>query len=586
LSQLIVPHGGELQDKFLSENELKTWKTQLETMPSWYLNERQFCDTKLILSGGFSPLTGFLSKADYHAVLNDMQLTNGLLWPIPINLDVSHDFAAQIEPNTPISLRNEEGLLIAIMEVTDIWVPDKQIEAKQIYGTTDETHPGVFHLQHYTDSVYLGGKLLGVQLPKPPDFIELRNTPRELRDYFAAINCTKIIGYQTRKPMHRAHFELTLQAAQHENALLLLHPCVGVTSPDDIDHYTRVKCYKEILKYYPENIILLSLLPLAMRMAGPKEALWHAIIRKNYGCSHFIVGHNHAGPDYDKYEQHFYKPYEAQALVSAYQEALAIKMIPYQELVYSKEKKHYMSSHEITSGDEALKMTHAEFKQRLQLGMDIPSWFSFPEVVQILRKRFPPKREQGFTLFFTGLSGAGKSTIANLLKVKLMENTGRPVTLLDGDLVRLNLSKGLGFSKEDRDTNIKRIGFVASEITKNHGIAICAPIAPYKDTRHYVRKLIELYGGFIEVYLSTSLETCENRDPKGLYQKARAGIIKDFTGIDDPYEAPDKPEIQIDTSKVNQLEAVNTIYKTLVNMGYVEPEMQLQQITQAKKVES
>ncbi|MBB72264.1 MAG: adenylyl-sulfate kinase [Legionellales bacterium] len=539
-------HGGQLKDSFLSIAEVEDWKPALQEMPSWYLTDWQLCDIKLLMSGGFSPLDGFLTKADYGSVLTDMRLTNGLFWPMPVTLDVTAVFAKDITIDSYIALRNQEGLLLAIMQVSDCWQPDKVREAQHLYGTTDESHPGVFRLNHYTGDTYVGGKLLSVQLPKTPDFIELRNTPHELQTYFTMIGAQRVVGFHTCRPIHQTDYDLTTKIANELDALLLIQPGVGISATTDIDHYTRVKCYKQALKHYPQHSALLSLLPLAVRMAGAREALWHAIIRKNYGCSDFIIDEQTLAGE---------EKTQIASLLQQYNDELGINVILVKR-----------SKTESTN----TQISERELKQRLETGQDIPEWFSFPEVIDILRERFPPKRRQGFCLFLTGLSGAGKSTIAKLLKSKLMENTGRPVTLLDGDLVRLNLSKGLGFSREDRDANVKRIGFVASEITKNHGIAICAPIAPYADTRRYVREHIEQYGGFIEVYLSTPLAACEERDPKGLYRKARAGLIKDFTGIDDPYEAPIKPELQIDTSTVTPLEAVDTVINTLVHMGYID----------------
>ncbi|HHQ47850.1 MAG TPA: bifunctional sulfate adenylyltransferase/adenylylsulfate kinase, partial [Acidobacteria bacterium] len=412
-------------------------------------------------------------------------------------------------------------------------------------------------------------RLEGIQLPPHYDYQPLRPTPAELRAQFARLGWRKIVAFQTRNPMHRAHQELTLRAAREVEANLLIHPVVGMTKPGDVDHYTRVRCYQAILPRYPKHTVKLALLPLAMRMGGPREALWHAIIRKNYGCTHLIVGRDHAGPGSDSSGTPFYGPYDAQELVRRHEEELGVAMVPFKMMVYVEEKDGYMPVDEVPEGVRTLSISGTELRQRLAEGREIPSWFTYPEVAEELRRSHPPRHRQGFTVFFTGLSGAGKSTIANALLVKLLEMGGRPVTLLDGDIVRKNLSSELGFSKEHRDLNIRRIGFVASEITKNGGIAICAPIAPYDAVRKEVREMIAPLGGFVLVHVATPLEVCEQRDRKGLYAKARAGIIKEFTGISDPYEAPEDAEVVIDTTDMSPEEAAQAILLHLEREGYV-----------------
>ena len=390
-----------------------------------------------------------------------------------------------------------------------------------------------------------------------------------MNSHFTPESTDRIVAFQTRNPMHRAHFELTLRAAKSAKANLLLHPVVGMTKPGDIDHYTRVRCYEKIIEKYPQQTSYLSLLPLAMRMAGPREALWHALIRKNYGATHFIIGRDHAGPGNNSNNQPFYDPYGAQKLVEKYANEIGIEIINFNAVSYVENKAQYLPSDEVEVNDKVLDISGTEFRKRLRNDLDIPEWFSFPEVIQILKATHPPKYKQGFTVFFTGLSGAGKSTIANALLVKLLERGDKPVTLLDGDIVRKNLSSELGFSKEHRDLNILRIGYVASEITKHHGIAICAPIAPYENTRNQIRTNIEQYGGFIEVYISTDINVCEQRDRKGLYKKARLGILKGFTGIDDPYEIPTNPEVILDTSKLSVTQSVQQILLEIESQGYL-----------------
>ncbi len=570
MTTLIAPHGGTLRDLYLDENTLAVEKAHAREYPSWDLSHRQLCDVELLLNGAFSPLEGFLGKADYQRVLEEMRLTDGTLWPMPITLDVSEDFAAQVEVGSQVALRDPEGVLIAVLAVSDVWRPNKTLEAQQVFGGDDPRHPGVNYLLNKAHPVYLGGRLKGIEAPTHYDFKHLRDSPRELREKFKKWGWYRVVAFQTRNPMHRAHQELTFRAAQLAEANLLIHPVVGMTKPGDIDHFSRVRCYEHLLKQYPEQTTTLSLLHLAMRMGGPREALWHAIIRKNHGCTHFIVGRDHAGPGKNGDGAAFYGPYEAQEVVARHQDELGIQMIPFQEMVYVQEKAEYLPADEIQTGETVLNISGTEFRRRLQEGLEVPEWFSYPEVVRELRRTHPPRHRQGFTVFFTGLSGAGKSTIANALMVKLMELGGRSVTLLDGDVVRKHLSSELGFSKEHRNVNILRIGFVASEITKNGGIAICAPIAPYRSTRQEVREMIAPGGGFLEVHVATPLQICEERDRKGLYAKARAGIIKEFTGISDPYEEPENPEMAIDTSEASPDQAAHRIILKLESMGFIK----------------
>ena len=533
------------------------------------MSERQLCDVELLLNGAFSPLEGFLSRADYDGVVEKMRLMSGSIWPMPIMLDVALEFAEGISEGDTIALRDREGVLIATMKIEDIWQPDKSREAAGVFGTEDAAHPGVDYLMNRVLPVYLGGTLNGVERPTHYDFKLLRNSPRELRDRFSKLGWRKVVAFQTRNPMHRAHQELTFRAARDQEANLLIHPVVGLTKPGDVDHYTRVRCYENILRHYPEQTTTLSLLNLAMRMGGPREAVWHGIIRKNFGCTHFIVGRDHAGPGNRPDGKPFYGPYDAQELFSKYEKELDISMVPFQEMVYIENRAQYLPINETTEDMTIQNISDTEFRRRLQEGLEIPEWFSFPDVIDELRKRYPPRHEQGVAIFFTGLSGAGKSTIANALLVKLMENGDRRVTLLDGDLVRKNLSSELGFSKEHRDLNILRIGYVAAEIVKNGGIAICAPIAPYAATRRRVRSMIEEDGGFIEIHVSTSLGTCEQRDRKGLYAKARAGLVTGVTGIDDPYEIPENPEIVIDTESISAELAAQRVLVKMESMGFI-----------------
>jgi sulfate adenylyltransferase len=536
--------------------------------PSWGLTPRQLCDLELLLNGGFSPLPGFMGRADYESVCSAMRLADGTLWPIPVTLDVTEEVAERLDAGMQLALRDAEGVVLAALRVGEVWKPDLSAEAETVFGTTNREHPGVAHLLDVANPYYVGGTLEGVQLPVHYDFRTLRQTPAELRAEFARLGWRRIIAFQTQAPMHRAHQELTLAAAKEAKANLLIHPVVG-TKRHDIDHYARVRCYQALLPRYPHQTVRLSLLPLAMRMGGPREAVWHAIIRKNHGCTHLLVGRDHAGPGTDATGTPFYEPDAAQDLFRKHEEELGVVMVPFKTMVYVEDLDKYVPQDEVPEGSRALSISETELRNRLAEGREIPEWFTFPEVSEELRQSGPPRHRQGFTVFFTGLSGAGKSTIANALLEKFLEMGGRPVTLLDGDIVRRHLSSELGFSKEHRDINIRRIGFVASEITKNGGIAICAPIAPYDSVRKEVRAMIEPLGGMILVHVATPLEVCEARDRKGLYAKARAGIIKEFTGISDPYEEPADADVFIDTTDVTPGEAVQQIILHLERDGYV-----------------
>lgn len=537
---------------------------------SWDLTPRQVCDLEMLLCGAFAPLKGFLNKQDYDSVIESMRLADGSLWPIPITLDVSAAFAEKTQTGEQIELRDPEGVLLAFLQVESIWTPNKALEAEKVFGSNDLLHPGVYYLQHKAGAVYLGGTIEAVELPQHYDYRQHRHTPAELKALFKKLGWHKVVAFQTRNPMHRAHQELTFRAARELEANLLLHPVVGMTKPGDIDHFTRVRCYEQLIKHYPEQTTFLSLLHLAMRMAGPREAVWHALIRKNYGCTHFIIGRDHAGPGKNSQGQDFYEPYAAQQLAQEFADEIGIKIISFENMVYVQDRAEYLPESEVQAGEIVLNISGTEFRRRLRQGLEIPTWFSYPEVINELRRSYPPRHQQGFTVFFTGLSGSGKSTVANALMVKLMEMGGRPVTLLDGDVVRKNLSSELSFSKEHRDLNIRRIGFVASEITKNGGIAICAPIAPYSAVRREVRELVENYGGFIEIHVATPIEECERRDRKGLYAKARAGLVKGFTGIDDPYEAPETPELKLDTSEITPDECAHKVLLTLERLGFIK----------------
>ena len=560
-----------IPELYVSYDSAQKLKTEAGELKSHDLTPRQICDLELLMNGGFNPLKGFLSEEDYNGVVENMRMADGSLWPMPINLDVSEEFAASLELGEDIALRDQEGVILATMTVTDSWTPNKAREAEMVFGADDDAHPAVNYLHNQAGQVYLGGPVTGIQQPVHYDFRARRDTPNELRAYFRKVGWRKVVAFQTRNPLHRAHQELTFRAAREAQANLLIHPVVGMTKPGDVDHFTRVRCYEAVLDKYPASTTSMSLLNLAMRMAGPREAVWHGLIRKNHGCTHFIVGRDHAGPGKNSAGDDFYGPYDAQDLFRTHQDEMGIEMVDFKHMVWVSERAQYEAIDEIEDKDNVtiLNISGTELRRRLSEGLEIPEWFSFPEVVKELRRTKPPRSKQGFTVFLTGLSGSGKSTIANALMVKLMEMGGRPVTLLDGDIVRKNLSSELGFSKEHRDLNIRRIGYVASEITKNGGIAICAPIAPYATTRRAVREDVEAFGAFVEVHVATSLEECERRDRKGLYKLAREGKIKEFTGISDPYNVPADPELRVETENVEVDNCAHQILLKLENMGLI-----------------
>ena len=539
-------------------------------MRSYTLTDRQLCDCEMIIDKSFYPLNRFMNEDDYQMVLSNMRLSTGELFPIPITLDVGKQFSEQVSIGEKIILREKEGFEIATMVIDSIWEPDFYEEAKLVYGTNDQYHPAVNYMLNTGNKVYIGGKIKKIAMPNHYDYRQYRLAPSDVKMKFKEKSWKKVVAFQTRNPLHRAHIEMTMKSMKELDAKLFLHPVVGLTKPGDVDHYTRVRCYQHVIKKYPKGSAMLALLPLAMRMGGPREALLHAIIRKNYGCTHLIIGRDHAGPGNDSKGNPFYEPYDAQRLLTKHKKEIGIEIVPFQFMVYTPSDNCYKPLESLDNNEDYLTISGTELRNILDKGGEIPEWFSYPEVTKELKKSRPPLDQRGFTIFFTGLSGSGKSTIANGLLIKFLEEGSRPVTLLDGDIVRTHLSSELGFSKEHRSLNVQRIGFVASEITKNGGIAICAPIAPYEHDRKINRELISKVGSFIEVFVNTSLEKCEERDSKGLYKLAREGKIKGFTGISDPYEEPKSPDIVInsDGSKLPE-ELVENIFHKLIKMGFV-----------------
>ena len=566
----INPGGSELVQLMAGTARAGELKDASRDWPSWDLTPRQLCDLELLLNGAFSPLTGFLARADYEGVVDEgMQLADGTLWPLPITLDVSEAVARGLSAGDPLCLRDAEGVMLAVLHTEEVWRPDLEQEAERIYGTTSLDHPGVKTLLGQTNPWYAGGRLEGLSPPLHFDFESLRHTPARLRAEFARLGWRRIMAFSTRNPIHRLHASVVNHAVAEQQANLLLHPVVGTTMPGDVDHYTRVRCYQAALPRFSSDTTRLSLLNLSTRLAGPREALLHAIVSRNHGCSHFLVGPDQAGPGEDAAGEPFYEPPAAAQLLLEHQQELGIQVVAATEEVHVPGEDRFYAVDSVPDDVPIAQITGADVRRDLARGKLPPSWYSFPEVINELRRTYPPRHEQGFTVFFTGLSGAGKSTLAKVLLVRLLEQGGRPVTLLDGDIARRHLSSELTFSREHRDLNISRIGFVASEITKNRGIAICAPIAPYDPVRQQVKQMISEVGGYVLVHVSTPLSVCEARDRKGMYAKARAGIIKGFTGIDDPYEIPEDAHLVMDTIGVTPGECVQQIMEYLENEGYV-----------------
>ncbi len=549
------------------QEELKYIWSQMIQSPRINLTPRQQFDVELLLNGGFYPLKGFLDEENYHGVVETMRLQDGTLWPIPVILDLP---APLYQPGDRITLCDEYGTPIALLTVTSVYEPDKRREAQMVYGTTDPSHIGVRHLFEATQRYYVGGTLKTHRLVKHYDFQEHRFSPNELRTWFRDHHWGKILGFQTRNPLHRAHVNLIHNAVKEYGIKVLLHPSVGETKEGDIDYVTRVKSYKRLVDGYMSDWAHLSLLPLAMRMAGPREAIWHALIRSNYGCTHFLVGRDHAGPGNDSSGKPFYGPYEAQELVGQYAKELGLTFLTPKELVYV-DGEGFVHEDQVGPNSVIKKLSGTRVRQMLVNGDEIPEWFAFPEVIAELRRGAKKLQKVGLTVFFTGLPGAGKSTIARILYAKLLELEEREVTLLDGDVVRQHLSKGLGFSKEDRMANIERIGFVAKEITKHGGIAICSAIAPYASSRALNRASIERYGTYVEVYVSTPVEVCKERDPKGLYQQNATGAIKGLTGVDDAYEVPEHPDVVLDTVANSPEQCVEQLIRFLIERKQFTP---------------
>jgi sulfate adenylyltransferase len=565
------PYGDKLVDLIVSDERAAEMKATAKDVPTLTLDERGLCDLELLSVGGFSPLTTFVNRADYERVVGEMRLVDRTLWPLPVVLPVTPGDG--VAEGKPLALRDVYGNLLAFLHVEDVYAQDKENEARHAYGSLDAKHPSVAYL-HRLPGYCVSGRLEVIRVPPHYDFVELRRTPAELRKHFQSMGWSRIVAFQTRNPLHRAHEELTKRAAEQIEGNLLIHPVVGVTKPGDVDHYTRVRCYRALVdNYYEPGTVILSLLPLAMRMAGPREVLLHAIIRRNYGCTHFIVGRDHAGPGSDSSGKPFYTPYAAQESMAQFQDEIGMQMVDFKQMVFLPEENRYSPVDEVKPGVKTADISGTEVRDKyLAKGLQLPEWFSRPAVAEILNEANPPRFRQGITLWFTGLSGSGKSTVAHATIERLAE-FGRNCSLLDGDEIRTHLSKGLGFSKEDRDTNIRRVGYVAGLITQHGGTTLCSVISPYRAIRDEARKASK--GNFVEIYCCTPLAVCEQRDVKGMYAKARAALADGkpigFTGIDDPYEPPLNPDVLLDTSTLSVQQCVDRIVDKLLEIGYILP---------------
>ncbi|KAI5806891.1 hypothetical protein EDC01DRAFT_3777 [Geopyxis carbonaria] len=573
MSSLPQPHGGVLQDLVARDQPRRAeLQAESETLPALLLTERQLCDLELILNGGFSPLDGFMNEADYNGVVENVRLASGVLFSMPITLDVSQAQIDElgIKAGARVTLRDfRDDRNLAIITVDDVYRPDKVKEGKMVLGG-DEEHPAIKYLMETAKEFYVGGKLEAINKLEHYDYVGLRYTPTELRAHFEKLGWTKIVAFQTRNPMHRAHRELTVRAARARQANVLIHPVVGLTKPGDIDHFTRVRVYQALLPRYPNGMAALGLLPLAMRMGGPREAIWHAIIRKNHGATHFIIGRDHAGPGSNSKGQDFYGPYDAQHAVEQYKAELGIEVVPFQMMTYLPDSDDYMPHDEVPAGTKTLNISGTELRRRLRTGTAIPEWFSYPEVVKVLRESHPPRAKQGFTILLTGYTNSGKDAIARALQVTLNQQSGRSTTLLLGETVRSELSAELGFSREDRHKNIQRIAFVAAELTRAGAAVIAAPIAPFEDSRALARKTVEQFGSFFLVHVATPLAHCEATDKRGVYARARAGEITGFTGVDDPYETPAKADLTVDAQTQSVRNIVHEIVLLLESQGLLD----------------
>ena len=565
-STLVSPYGGQLIDLINTPTDQKSnLEHMAKTLPSLQLSPRALCDFELLATGGLSPLDRFMGEQDYLSVLRSMRLGSGLLFPIPITLPVRSDWPGSI--GSTVTLRDGGNNILAVMRIEERYRRDHRAECLAVAGTLDPAHPLVAEMEFWGEDC-ISGPLTALRLPRHYNFLDLRLTPAQTRKRLKEMGRSAVVAFQTRNPIHRAHEELTKRAAADVGGSLLIHPVVGLTKPGDVDAHTRVRCYRALVNHhYDHEQTLLAVIPLAMRMAGPREAIWHALVRRNYGASHFVVGRDHAGPGIDSTGRPFYAPEAAQALALEYQDELGVQIQPFEELVYHADEERYVPASS-AQPDKVRRISGTDVRDKyLSRGVSLPSWFTRPEVSQILEETHVSLHKRGLCVWFTGLSGAGKSTIASILTEQLVE-AGRAVTVLDGDIVRTHLSKGLGFSRADRDANVLRIGFVASEIVRHNGVVVCAAVSPYESTRQQVRDMVGAMH-FVIVHVATPLSVCETRDVKGLYAKAKRGEVSGVTGIDDPYEAPEQPDVVVDGSDGDPMAPADRIFTVLEQKGFV-----------------
>ncbi|OIQ51390.1 putative bifunctional SAT/APS kinase [Pseudodesulfovibrio hydrargyri] len=528
-------------------------KEQATGFKSVNLNPCQLCDLEMLLNRAFHPLDGYLGRKDYESVLSDMRLSDGTLWPLPICLGVSAEFAANLEEGECVAVRDAEGFMLAVLTVSDIWKPDLAAEARAIHGPEARREPVDACCCGLGEPWYIGGRVEGVSYPQRYDFTDIRLTPAEVRRSFAQKGRRKVMAVQAGRPLHRADRAMLEEIAREQGVDLLLSPQLRPSMYFSVDHFSLVRSFRQFTETFPRSMASLNLTPWFERRMGPRGALLRAVVNRNYGCTHMLVWdgakaeprRNILSEDYEAHIRWLADHREETGIVSVAEHCMVLDPAS---------GKYVRSETGVRCAND-----HNAVVDLLTRGEPVPEWMSFPGVLEELSRTYKPRWKQGITLFLTGLSGAGKSTLAKVLFVKLLELNSRPVTLLDGDIVRTNLSSELSFSREHRNLNVTRIGFVASEIVKNGGVAICAPIAPYAESRRQAREAVEEYGGFVEIHVSTPLAACERRDRKGIYAKARAGIIKGMTGVDDPYVEPENPELRIDTSELSPDEAAHEV---------------------------
>jgi len=569
MDSLITPYGGELKSLLASPERIAEIKQEALTLPSLDLNWKQICELELLLNGALSPLSGYMNQAERHGVLAEMRLPDGLFWPRPVMLIVSEKAAQKLGPGLTVALRDSEGVMPAILHISEVWPVDPVAEM----ALAESSGVPLARVQAEVGEYYVGGRVEGVTLPPRHDFLNLRLSPAEMREHFSRLGWRKVMAYQPSQALHRPQYEYLLRTAMQQETNLLIHAVAGADPVMESGHFALVRACQALMPRLPASTSMLALNPMTPWAAGPRKTLLKAIMARNYGCSQLVIGGEtvleSAHPDARQRRGQDTPRIASDDVYAVARETLGVTLLSFPRMVYVEDRDEWLTQDDAPAGARTESMSGAELTRRLMQNLKVPDWFSFPEVLVELRKAYPPRSRQGFTVFFTGLSGSGKSTVARALTVRLMEMGGRRVSLLDGDIVRTHLSSELGFSKAHRDINIRRIGFVASEITKHGGTAICAPIAPYQATRRAVRAMIEEWGGFLEIHISTSVEVCESRDRKGLYAKARAGLIPEFTGVSDPYEVPEHPELAIDTARYSVDEAVQMIVLKLEHEGYL-----------------